>query len=221
VTAAGSGSGRAPILDPIERLSEVLFGIIMALTFTGSIHAASAGEEEIRTLLYGAIGCNIAWGIVDGVMYIVSDLVARNRSLMLLGALRRAASPEEARPIIAEALPPELVEVLRAEELDQVRRWTERFPEPPPRAPITAATLRGACAVFLLVSLSTFPLVLPFLLIAEPGPALRTSHAIALALLFAIGTAFGRYSGQNPLKTGILMLAIGVALVAVALALGG
>jgi VIT1/CCC1 family predicted Fe2+/Mn2+ transporter len=76
-------------------------------------------------------------------------------------------------------------------------------------------------AVFLLVSLSTFPMVIPFFLIPEPAMALRASHAIALALLFAIGAAFGRYSGQNPLKTGALMLGIGVALVAVALALGG
>ena len=48
------------VLDPISRVSEILFGLIMALTFTGTISAASAGREEVRTLLVGAIGCNIA-----------------------------------------------------------------------------------------------------------------------------------------------------------------
>lgn len=50
------------VLDPMERLSEVLFGLIMVLTFTGSLGAATAGREEIRTMLIGAIGCNLAWG---------------------------------------------------------------------------------------------------------------------------------------------------------------
>jgi VIT1/CCC1 family predicted Fe2+/Mn2+ transporter len=221
VSTGPDTGGRKPVLDPIERLSEVLFGIIMALTFTGSIHAASAGEEEIRQLLYGAIGCNIAWGIVDGVMYVVSDLVARNRSLLLLRSLRGAKSPEEARAILSEVLPTELAAVLGSAEFDQVHRWTERLPDPPPGARITGTALRGAFAVFLLVSLSTFPMVVPFLLISDPGAALRGSHAIALALLFTIGVAFGRHSGQNPLRTGLWMLGIGVALVAVALALGG
>jgi VIT family len=218
----GAGTPRrTPILDPVERLSEILFGIIMALTFTGSIHAANAGEEEIRPLLYGAIGCNIAWGIVDAVMYVVTDLVERNRSLLLLRSLRSSKSPEHSRAIIAEALPPALAQVLEGAELDQVNRWSERIPEPPPRAWVTGESLRAAFAVFLVVSLSTFPLVVPFLFISDPGMALRSSHGIALALLFAIGAAFGRHSGQNPLRMGLGMLAIGVALVFVALALGG
>ena len=67
------------VLDPVERVSEALFGLIMVLTFTGSISVAEAGREEMRTMLVGAIGCNLAWGIVDGVMYLVTTLVARQR----------------------------------------------------------------------------------------------------------------------------------------------
>ena len=54
------------VLDPIERISEILFGLIMALTFTGTLSAASAGRAEVREMLLGAIGCNLAWGLVDG-----------------------------------------------------------------------------------------------------------------------------------------------------------
>jgi hypothetical protein len=216
-----TSSGRGSVLDPIERLSEILFGIIMALTFTGSIHVANAGAAEITPLLYGAIGCNIAWGIVDGVMYIVSDLVARNRAQRLLREIRSAKSPERVREIVAEALPEKLAEVLDESELDLVRAWSDRIPEPPPRAPITFESLRGAGEVFILGALSTFPMVVPFLFLDDPVTALRSSHGIALALLFAIGAAFGRYAGQSPLRTGLAMLGIGVALVFVALALGG
>jgi len=34
----------ARVLDPIDRVSEVLFGLIMVLTFTGSLSVAEAGH---------------------------------------------------------------------------------------------------------------------------------------------------------------------------------
>ena len=33
------------VLDPIDRVSEVLFGLIMVLTFTGSLSIAEAGRD--------------------------------------------------------------------------------------------------------------------------------------------------------------------------------
>ena len=56
------------LLEPIDRVSEVLFGLIMVLTFTGSLSIAEAGHSEIRTMLIGALGCNLAWGVIDGVL---------------------------------------------------------------------------------------------------------------------------------------------------------
>jgi len=215
--AAGAG-GR--VLDPPERLSEVLFGVIMALTFTGSIHAAGAAREEFRTMLVGAIGCNIAWGIVDAVMYVLNDLVSRNRGVVLLRKLRRCAGREEAYALITSVLPDRVAQALRTEELEAVRRRLEQLPEPS-TARLTRRTLRGALGVFLLVSLSTFPLVLPFLFVPDPVRALRSSHAIALTMLFLVGAAFGRYSGQRPIATGLGMVAIGVVLVLLTIALGG
>ena len=70
---------RRRVLDPVDRSSEVLFGLIMALTFTGTISVAEADREEVRSMLVAALGCNIAWGLVDGVMYVVTALVQRAR----------------------------------------------------------------------------------------------------------------------------------------------
>jgi VIT family len=209
------------VLDPVERLSEILFGLIMAMTFTGSIHAASDGREEIHTVLFGAIGCNLAWGIVDAVMYVLTDLVERNRGLVLLRALRSAASPEEAHQLIAASLPDGVAEVVRSEELETVRIRLLQLPSPMRRARLTRRTLRGALGVFLLVALSTFPLVLPFLFVRDVGPALRISHATGLVLLFLVGSAFGRYAGQRPWATGLGMVAIGLVLVVLTIVLGG
>ena len=77
------------VLDPLDRTSEILFGIIMVLTFTGSIRVADAGQEDVRTVLAGAIGCNLAWGVVDAAMYLMATFMARARLLVTLRAIRR------------------------------------------------------------------------------------------------------------------------------------
>src|SRR5690349_7398439 len=72
------------LLDPIDRFSEILFGLIMVLTFTGTISAAESGREEIRTMLFASIGCNLAWGIVDAVMYLFESVAERGRGIVSL-----------------------------------------------------------------------------------------------------------------------------------------
>lgn len=208
------------MLEPVDRLSEVLFGLIMAMTFTGSIHAAGAGRDEYRTMLFGAIGCNIAWGIVDAVMYVLTDLVERNRGLVLMRALRGASSSQQAHELIRSVLPMRVAQAIEPAELDALRGRLDTM-SLPASVGLTGRTLRGALGVFLLVALSTFPLVLPFLLVDDPVRALRISHAIALTMLFVVGSAFGRYSGQRPIVTGLGMVSIGVVLVVLTIALGG
>ena len=48
------------VLDPIDRISEVLFGLIMVLTVTSSVSAATEVHRSVRTMLIGASGCNLA-----------------------------------------------------------------------------------------------------------------------------------------------------------------
>src|SRR4051794_17514649 len=76
------------VLDPIDRVSEVLFGLIMVLTFTGSLSVAEAGREDVRTMLIGALGCNLAWGIIDAVLFLMGSLAERGRRLRSLQAVR-------------------------------------------------------------------------------------------------------------------------------------
>ncbi len=71
-------------LDPIDRNSEVLFGLFMVLTFTGTLSVATAGREDVRTMLIAAIGCNPAWGCVHAVMYVLRSMVARGRKASLV-----------------------------------------------------------------------------------------------------------------------------------------
>src|SRR6201988_2295731 len=94
------------VLEPHERISEVLFGLIMVLTFTGSLSVAEAGREEVRTMLIGAAGCNLAWGIIDGLLYLMGVLPERGRALTTFRAVRAATDPQHAQRLIAGAMPP-------------------------------------------------------------------------------------------------------------------
>ena len=207
-------------LDPIDRVSEVLFGLIMALVSTSTLSVFTAGRAEVRTMIIGAVGCNLAWGIIDAGMYLMACLDERGRNILTLRAIRHAASRDEARRVIADALPEYLATALSDDELDSIRRKLS-LPESSTRPSLTKEDVLGALAVGLLVFLSTFPVVIPFLFTDSALPALRISNVIAILLLFLCGYAFARSTGLRPWWTGFVMVAIGSALVGIAIALGG
>jgi hypothetical protein len=208
------------VLDPISRVSEILFGLIMALTFTGTLGAATAGREEVRTLLVGAIGCNIAWGLVDAVMFLMSELTERGRGLLTLRAVHAAASPQQAHGVIAGAVPPVLAKVLSENDFENMRQGLLRMGELPSRG-LGKRDWLGALAVFLLVFLSTFPVVIPFLVVQNVQLALRLSNLVAIALMFVCGVWLGRHGGYHPWRTGFSVVLLGVLLVGITIALGG
>ncbi len=108
------------VLEPVERISEVLFGIIIVLTFTCSFALERGDQGGVHAMLMGAIGCSLAWGCIDAVFYLLGCLSERGRNLLLLGRVRKASDPGEARQIIADALPPLIVFHMRAEEFESL-----------------------------------------------------------------------------------------------------
>ena len=208
------------ILDPMERISETLFGLIMALTFICSLGVATGANINIQTMLVGALGCNLAWGIVDGGLYLLARINERGARNLTLRAIRQAPDAETARGAIADALPPEVVSVLPAEQLELMRQKVLQSPEPK-RPKLTRQDWTGALGLCLLSFLATFPVVIPFIFISEAKLALRISYAVAIAMLFCCGYAFGVHSGIRPWAAGLSMVAVGSALVGIAVALGG
>jgi hypothetical protein len=212
-------SGR--VLDPMERISETLFGLIMALTFICSLGVATTGNVKIQTMLIGALGCNLAWGIVDGGLYLLARINDRGGHILTMRALRQAPDPETARRVIADALPPKLVSVLPLEQLELMRQELQQLPEPCERPRLTKRDWIGALGLCLLSFASTFPVVIPFIFLSDAKLALRVSYAVAIVMLFCCGCAFGYRSGLRPWAAGLVMVALGGALVGVTIALGG
>jgi len=209
------------VLDPMERISETLFGLIMALTFICSLGVATAGNIKIQTMLIGALGCNLAWGIVDGGLYLLARINEQGDKILTLRAIRQAPDPETAQRAIADALPAELASVLPPEQLELMRQELQQLPEPSGRPRLTKRDWTGALGLCLLSFLATFPVVIPFIFLSDAKLALRVSYAVAIVMLFCCGYAFGVHSGLKPWAAGLSMVAVGSALVGVAVALGG
>jgi len=209
------------VLEPVERLSEILFGLIMALTITGAVSVATADRFAIQTMLFAALGCNLAWGIIDAGMYLMARLGERGRNALAVRAVRETTNREDAHRMIAEELPPLLAPAFQPVQLELLRERINKIPSSDVGPRLTGRDWRGALGVCLLVILSTFPVVIPFIVIADARLALRISNALAVILLFLCGFLFGRHAGLQPLTTGLVMVGVGIALVSIAIALGG
>jgi VIT1/CCC1 family predicted Fe2+/Mn2+ transporter len=209
------------VLDPMDRISEVWFGLIIVLTFTCSLSVKNAGRDDVMGMILAAFGCNAAWGILDGFMYLQATFTRRARSIATVRALRQAQDPASAHQLIVDALPSMIASVMSEAELDAVRRKLISLPEVPVRPSLSVRDWRGCLGVFMAVFLSTFPVAAPFLFITNTRLALRVSNGIALLMLFLTGYAFGRYAHYRPWRMGLWMVLIGVVLVAITLYLGG
>jgi VIT family protein len=209
------------VLDPADRISEILFGLIMVLTYTSALSVATAGHADVKTMLLGALGCNLAWGIIDAGLYLLSSLNERGREILMLRAVRTARDAAAAHREIAEVLPAALAQALSVDQIETVRQKLQQVPELPRRPRLTGRDWLGALGICLLVFLSTFPVVIPFVLIDDAKLALRISNLIVIVMLFLCGYAFARHTGVRPWPMGLLMIAVGLMLAGVAIALGG
>lgn len=212
---------RWTLLEPMERISEVLFGLIMVLTVTCSFSVAQADQKQVHDMLLAALGCNLAWGAIDAVFYLMGRFSEQGRGILALRALRKDAGPNETQAIISGTLPPLLASALSPTDFELIRQRLNQLPEPPSHPTLTKDAWRAAFRVFLLVFLSTFPVVIPFLFLRDAMFALRASNGVAILMLFLAGYAFGRYAGRRPWLTGTNMVILGSVLVAITIGLGG
>jgi hypothetical protein len=211
---------REPVLSPVDRVSELLFGLFMALTFTGAVSVAG-GRDEVRAMFAAALGCNLAWGLVDAVMYLVRTITDRGRLLALLHSVRAATDAKAGCRLIERSLSRGTASLVSPAEVEAIRGRIVALPSVPPRPKLKWEDVLAALAIFLIVVASTFPVVLPYVFIADVRTATAVSRGVALAMLFVGGLALGRYAGYGSWRAGFMMAGLGTALVIAINALGG
>jgi hypothetical protein len=221
-TAIRSFIGR--YLDPDDILGEVLFGLIMTLGFTlGAGLIVKEGKDAVTQLLLGIVGCNVAWGLVDGAMYIISSMFDRSRKARLLESIQKSATDEEALLIVGQDLDPSLEPFTTSTDRRHLYQavLTRLKNVAPERNHLNKEDVYGAIATFGLVFLSTIPAVAPFLIFNDRFVALRVADLLLLSLLFVVGYHLGRASHSNPWTLGSIVFLVGLFCVAIVVALGG
>ena len=211
-------------LAPSDRLAETLCGLIMVLSFTlVAAPQVKEGPEGVRTLLLATVGCNFAWGIIDGVLYVLCAVTQRAQRWRVVGRVKAAGDEAAAVEALRGELDEEMPEDAPAEARGEFYRGLARLVSGVKVQPVevTSDDMLGGLAILLVEVLCTLPAAVPFLLFRDHWVALRTSNALLLLLLFVAGHRWGVSTTGRPWRAGLVMLLFGAALVGVALALGG
>ena len=221
-TNADPPEKRERVLDTVERVSEMCFGLFMALTFVGAVSVATAGQDDpARTMLVTALGCNLAWGLVDAVMYLVRTITTRGRKITTMLAVRKAPDAASGVKVLREAMPPLARTLMSDAELEAIRMRLIAMTTLPDKPHLHGQDWLGALGIFVIVVATTFPVALPFVIIKDLPLAMLISRVLTIAMLFGGGFALGRFAGYGGWKEGLSMTALGLALTVAIIALGG
>jgi hypothetical protein len=211
-------------LAPGERLGELLFGLIMTLTFTlGAGMVFGTAEGASTSLLLATIGCNVAWGVIDGVLLVLGRMFDRGRLVRLGHAITGTTDEQRALDIVAGELDDTLVPITSEERrIALYRDVVSRVRGSPRGQPsLTWADAGAALAVFCLVFFASLPAALPYLVIRDPWLALRASNALLIGVLFWVGYRWASYTSFNPLRFGLALTSVAIVMVLIAIPLGG
>lgn len=196
--------------------------MVLSVTLAAGLNVED-GKEGVRQLLWAAVGCNIAWGVIDGIMYVMNNMAERSIRARLVYSIQSAPDQTAALNIIRGEVEAEFQYLTEAEDRDALSRAILRSISQG-KAPIIRPTkddFYGALQCFWLVFFSCLPAALPFLIFSEPIWALRVSNFLLLVILFFVGQRWAQYTHSNRLMAGVSMVALGLALVGVAILLGG
>jgi len=212
-------------LDPGESLAEVLFGLIMALTIISGAEIFTARSElDAHQLVLAVVGCNVAWGVIDAVLFVLGSMFYRSQRARFFRGLKIARGEAEALAAIQEEFGLEDEPLAVAPE-DRVRLYRSILAlsvhAAPARVKLRRRDFISAILVFVLVSATALPGVIPFLLVGDPYLALRVSNVVLNLLLLVVGYWWAHYTDARPWRAALAILLLGMSMVSVAVILGG
>jgi len=212
-------------LKPNESLTQLVSGLIVVLTFTLAASVSTGGGQDgARAALLGAIAANASWGIINAVLYVMDSAFDRNRQIRIGRAIASTSDAARALSAIRKELDPYLVSVTRVDDREQLYRNVRSaltHGHLPKRTAFLRDDIMGAIAVFFLTLTATVPAILPLLIIDHPWLALRVSNLLVIGSLFFVGYHWAKFVDANPWLAGFGLTGLGVALVVVAIIIGG
>jgi hypothetical protein len=214
----------ARYLEPGESLGEIIFGLIMLLTFTLGASVLTAFDRGAALhIILAAIGCNLAWGIIDAAMFVMGSLFLRAQLSRFHRLMQEAKDHKTGIAAIRRVIDRRYGEFSAPEDVDHLAEGIYRTMKGRRRlrARVKRDDLVGALIVFGLVAGPSLPPALPFFFVDDPFVAIRLSNAILIGMLFLAGFRWAHHTDANPWWAGGLLAFFSVTLVTVAIALGG
>lgn len=218
------------LIDPIDRLVETIYSVLVLLTFTLAFRifmlepGAAITDDYVIELLTGATLAIVAWGVIDGIVYLLAEVLERGERHRILWYLHSADNQAEAVEVIADELD-FILEPIASEDQrtrlyeDVVAHLIDNEPQP---VKLKREDFIGASTCVLIAIVSVLPSFVPFLIFRNNYPlAIRISNLVSFAVLFYSGYEWGKYTGVNPWRIGFLLVMVGVLLVAIAIPFGG
>jgi hypothetical protein len=220
------------LLDPLDRLVEGIYSVLIVLTFTLATRAVQSyggteqldGWDSALQLFVAAAGCAVAWGLIDGAMYVLTCVFERGKQRRLYRLIGSAPTREEGIKILADELQDDFGDLVADEERQRIygALYDELRAAPPVKVGFEKGDFGGGLGTFLVAVGAALPVLLPLILFPNnPDFGLRLSNFVAFAMLFGMGYRWGHYAGGKPWLSGLLLLVLGVMMVIVAIPLGG
>ncbi len=227
-----SGGLLERLLDPIDVLSEAIYSVLIMLTFTLAVRitsgagAAPVSEGYVLEFVIAALGAILAWGLIDGVMYVLLELFQRSERYQFLAQIKYAEDDQAGLAVIAEeldyVLDPITSEAERQLLYQSVLSHLRQSEPPPPRISLRREDLMGALGSIIVAVVSVIPSLVPLILLRHNFElAIRVSNVVSALVLFFAGYRWGIYTDSNPWRSGLLLVALAALMVAIAIPLGG
>jgi hypothetical protein len=209
-------------LSPGQRLSELFYGVVMAVILTGMINVGlPPTESTLRLLLFGTFAVNISWGVIDGVTSMYGGLANRADFSRTANAFRADPAGPEKREAVARALQGTIVENLdEAGQAAVVDMIGAGKPVSGQRYPPVREDWYAAIATIVIDFVLVFPVMAPYFIFNTVRWAVFVSHTISILMLAGIAVVWAGQLNLNTKKAGVIVGIISIIMIYSTYAIG-
>jgi hypothetical protein len=219
-------------ISPSLATVEIFYGLLMAMALSNTLRLALLGlpDADIAFVVSVAmIGCNTAWGVADGAVNMMTSHYQNIYYYRKIKAIKDGNDHRVSRDLAVEVLTEALTE-LQEDVLDEDtwRRMADAATQAIKRNDLVRPTLKRsqwiAAAWCVVLNLAA---ALPFVLIYQLAPLMDLNlvtfmaNITGAALLFLLGRSMESRQGGGGLRTGLVMVGVGMFMLLVIVVLGG
>lgn len=205
--------------------AEILYGTIIAMTFTSALRGyPNVLGVVIMNVVWAALFCCIAWGLADGLFYLWERNYIIRQENRIIALSRSAGERGTAVTRLGEQLDDSILRNVprerRAELYEKLSEFLAASVDRERVTPREAGTI--VLGTFVRSTLAGLIIVAPFFLIGDVEQALGVSNLLGILLLFAVGYTRALDPGAlSRVVSGLGAAMIGVVIAAITIALGG